>query len=115
MLPAPSRSALPARFRSSRLPLRRATGALSRGGDAQCGGDGLHRERALVIPSTPTSRGVPLPGTGEQPTAPVFIDGKKAATLRGATLSADFKQMVIDDIERRWGQGARAAEFRKSG
>ncbi|HVI14765.1 MAG TPA: hypothetical protein VM822_18060, partial [Pseudolabrys sp.] len=47
---------------------------------------------------------------GEQPTAPVFIDGKKAATLRGATLSADFKQMVIDYIERRWGQAARAAE-----
>jgi (E)-4-hydroxy-3-methylbut-2-enyl-diphosphate synthase len=54
--------------------------------------------------------GISLPGTGEQPTAPVFIDGKKAATLRGATLSADFKQMVIDYIERRWGQGARAAE-----
>ena len=33
----------------------------------------------------------------------MFIDGKKAATLRGATLSADFKQMVIDYIERRWG------------
>ena len=29
--------------------------------------------------------GISLPGTGEQPTAPVFIDGKKAATLRGAT------------------------------
>ncbi|HXX25745.1 MAG TPA: flavodoxin-dependent (E)-4-hydroxy-3-methylbut-2-enyl-diphosphate synthase [Pseudolabrys sp.] len=49
--------------------------------------------------------GISLPGTGEQPTAPVFIDGKKAATLRGATLSADFKQMVIDYIERRWGTG----------
>ncbi|MBN9049675.1 MAG: flavodoxin-dependent (E)-4-hydroxy-3-methylbut-2-enyl-diphosphate synthase [Rhizobiales bacterium] len=54
--------------------------------------------------------GISLPGTGEQPTAPVFIDGKKAATLRGATLSADFKQMVIDYIERRFGAGARAAE-----
>src|SRR6476469_2966665 len=53
--------------------------------------------------------GISLPGTGEQPTAPVFIDGKKAATLRGATLSADFKQMVIDYIERRWGTPARAA------
>src|SRR5689334_13135862 len=40
--------------------------------------------------------GISLPGTGEQPTAPVFIDGKKAATLRGATVSSDFKQMVID-------------------
>ena len=54
--------------------------------------------------------GISLPGTGEQPTAPVFIDGKKAATLRGPTLSADFKQMVIDYIERRFGSGVKAAE-----
>jgi (E)-4-hydroxy-3-methylbut-2-enyl-diphosphate synthase len=53
--------------------------------------------------------GISLPGTGETPTAPVFIDGKKAATLRGATLSADFKQMVIDYIENRWGAVARTA------
>jgi (E)-4-hydroxy-3-methylbut-2-enyl-diphosphate synthase len=53
--------------------------------------------------------GISLPGTGEQPTAPVFIDGKKAATLRGPTLAADFKQMVIDYIERRFGQAGRAA------
>ncbi|HXX08087.1 MAG TPA: flavodoxin-dependent (E)-4-hydroxy-3-methylbut-2-enyl-diphosphate synthase, partial [Pseudolabrys sp.] len=53
--------------------------------------------------------GISLPGTGEQPTAPVFIDGKKAATLRGPTLSADFKQMVIDYIEHRFGTGRRAA------
>ncbi len=53
--------------------------------------------------------GISLPGTGEQPTAPVFIDGKKAATLRGATLGADFKQMVIDYIERRFGAGTRTA------
>jgi (E)-4-hydroxy-3-methylbut-2-enyl-diphosphate synthase len=51
--------------------------------------------------------GISLPGTGEQPTAPVFSDGKKAATLRGPTLSADFKQMVIDYIERRFGGGGR--------
>ena len=48
--------------------------------------------------------GISLPGTGEQPTAPVFIDGKKAATLRGPTLTADFKQMVTDYIERRFGK-----------
>jgi (E)-4-hydroxy-3-methylbut-2-enyl-diphosphate synthase len=53
--------------------------------------------------------GISLPGTGEQPTAPVFIDGRKAATLRGPTLTADFKQMVVDYIERRFGQGARRA------
>ena len=54
--------------------------------------------------------GISLPGTGEQPTAPVFIDGKKAATLRGATLTTDFKQMVVDYIERRWGTGAAPAK-----
>jgi (E)-4-hydroxy-3-methylbut-2-enyl-diphosphate synthase len=54
--------------------------------------------------------GISLPGTGEQPTAPVFIDGKKVATLRGPTLTADFKQMVVDYIERRFGSGQRAAE-----
>ncbi|HEU4660066.1 MAG TPA: flavodoxin-dependent (E)-4-hydroxy-3-methylbut-2-enyl-diphosphate synthase [Pseudolabrys sp.] len=53
--------------------------------------------------------GISLPGTGEQPTAPVFIDGKKAATLRGPTLAADFKQMVADYIERRFGSGTQAA------
>jgi (E)-4-hydroxy-3-methylbut-2-enyl-diphosphate synthase len=47
--------------------------------------------------------GISLPGTGETPTAPVFIDGKKAATLRGPTVAADFKAMVIDYIERRYG------------
>ena len=54
--------------------------------------------------------GISLPGTGETPTAPVFVDGKKVATLRGPTLTADFKAMVIDYIERRFGTGARAAE-----
>src|SRR5262252_7773902 len=57
--------------------------------------------------------GISLPGTGEQPTAPVFIDGKKAATLRGSTLAADFKNLVIDYIERRFGAsgaGRSAAE-----
>jgi (E)-4-hydroxy-3-methylbut-2-enyl-diphosphate synthase len=53
--------------------------------------------------------GISLPGTGEQPTAPVFIDGKKAATLRGAALTTDFKQMVIDYIERRFGQAGQGA------
>jgi (E)-4-hydroxy-3-methylbut-2-enyl-diphosphate synthase len=50
--------------------------------------------------------GISLPGTGEAPSAPVFIDGKKVATLRGPGAAADFKQMVLDYIERRFGQGA---------
>jgi (E)-4-hydroxy-3-methylbut-2-enyl-diphosphate synthase len=53
--------------------------------------------------------GISLPGTGETPAAPVFVDGKKVATLRGATVAAEFKQMVIDYIERRYGVGARTA------
>ncbi|MGH6726317.1 MAG: flavodoxin-dependent (E)-4-hydroxy-3-methylbut-2-enyl-diphosphate synthase [Pseudolabrys sp.] len=54
--------------------------------------------------------GISLPGTGEQPTAPVFIDGKKAATLRGPTLTTDFKKMVIDYIERRFGHAGQSAK-----
>jgi (E)-4-hydroxy-3-methylbut-2-enyl-diphosphate synthase len=53
--------------------------------------------------------GISLPGTGEQPTAPVFVDGKKVATLRGPTLVADFKQMVVDYIEQRYGEAGRSA------
>jgi (E)-4-hydroxy-3-methylbut-2-enyl-diphosphate synthase len=53
--------------------------------------------------------GISLPGTGEAPAAPVFIDGKKAVTLRGPTVSADFQKLVVDYIEKRYGQGARSA------
>ncbi|MEZ0278252.1 MAG: flavodoxin-dependent (E)-4-hydroxy-3-methylbut-2-enyl-diphosphate synthase [Methylibium sp.] len=50
--------------------------------------------------------GISLPGTGEAPAAPVFIDGQKATTLRGPGAADEFKQMVRDYIERRYGQGA---------
>ena len=49
--------------------------------------------------------GISLPGTGEAPTAPVFVDGKKVATLRGPTLVEDFKTMVEDYVTRRFGAG----------
>ena len=54
--------------------------------------------------------GISLPGTGEAPAAPVFIDGKKAMTLRGAGIADEFKQIVENYVERRFGQGAKAAE-----
>jgi len=54
--------------------------------------------------------GISLPGTGESPAAPVFIDGKKAATLRGPTLAQDFMAMVQDYIEKRFGQGHRTED-----
>jgi (E)-4-hydroxy-3-methylbut-2-enyl-diphosphate synthase len=53
--------------------------------------------------------GISLPGTGEQPSAPVFVDGKKAVTLKGPTIAAEFKQMVADYIERRYGADKRDA------
>jgi (E)-4-hydroxy-3-methylbut-2-enyl-diphosphate synthase len=53
--------------------------------------------------------GISLPGTGEQPTAPVFIDGRKAMTLRGPTLARDFQALVTDYIEKRFGERARKA------
>ncbi|MCA0047669.1 flavodoxin-dependent (E)-4-hydroxy-3-methylbut-2-enyl-diphosphate synthase [Mesorhizobium sp. B283B1A] len=53
--------------------------------------------------------GISLPGTGETPTAPVFVDGKKAATLRGPSIASDFEKMVADYIEQRFGRGGKAA------
>jgi (E)-4-hydroxy-3-methylbut-2-enyl-diphosphate synthase len=53
--------------------------------------------------------GISLPGTGEQPAAPVFIDGHKAITLRGPTLAQDFQKLVIDYIEKNYGHAGRDA------
>ena len=54
--------------------------------------------------------GISLPGTGEAPAAPVFVDGVKTVTLRGAGIAADFKKLVIDYVERRFGGRGLAAE-----
>src|SRR3954462_7989934 len=54
--------------------------------------------------------GISLPGTGEAPAAPVFVDGKKFRTLRGPGIAADFKALVIDYIDQRYGAGAKAPE-----
>lgn len=47
--------------------------------------------------------GISLPGTGETPAAPVFVDGHKVKTLRGDNIAADFEAMVGDYIEKRFG------------
>jgi (E)-4-hydroxy-3-methylbut-2-enyl-diphosphate synthase len=47
--------------------------------------------------------GISLPGTGEAPAAPVFIDGEKALTLRGDNIAVEFHQLVETYIERRFG------------
>ncbi len=54
--------------------------------------------------------GISLPGTGEQPAAPVFIDGEKTTTLRGAHIADEFVQLVEDYVARRYGQRSNAAE-----
>jgi (E)-4-hydroxy-3-methylbut-2-enyl-diphosphate synthase len=50
--------------------------------------------------------GISLPGTGESPAAPVFIDGRKSVTLRGERIAEEFQSIVADYIERRFGAGA---------
>ena len=47
--------------------------------------------------------GISLPGTGELPSAPVYVDGKKIATLRGDDLASQFKLIVEDYVKNRWG------------
>ena len=54
--------------------------------------------------------GISLPGTGETPAAPVFIDGQKAMTLRGEGIAAEFKTLVESYIERRFGGTKSATE-----
>lgn len=53
--------------------------------------------------------GISLPGTGETPAAPIFVDGQKVATLRGPNIAADFRIMVADYIEKRFGRSSGAA------
>jgi (E)-4-hydroxy-3-methylbut-2-enyl-diphosphate synthase len=53
--------------------------------------------------------GISLPGTGESPAAPVFIDGKKAVTLRGARIAEEFQALVEDYVERRFGGERKSA------
>ncbi len=49
--------------------------------------------------------GISLPGTGETPSAPVFIDGKKAMTLRGEGIAEEFTRIVDEYVIRRFGGG----------
>ncbi|MBV9529911.1 MAG: flavodoxin-dependent (E)-4-hydroxy-3-methylbut-2-enyl-diphosphate synthase [Bradyrhizobium sp.] len=53
--------------------------------------------------------GISLPGTGEAPAAPVFVDGKKFRTLRGPTIAEEFKALVIDYIGQRYGSATKAS------
>jgi (E)-4-hydroxy-3-methylbut-2-enyl-diphosphate synthase len=47
--------------------------------------------------------GISLPGTGEEPAAPVFIDGEKKMTLRGPGIAAEFHDLVEKYVDERYG------------
>jgi (E)-4-hydroxy-3-methylbut-2-enyl-diphosphate synthase len=47
--------------------------------------------------------GISLPGTGEQPVAPVFVDGERTVTLKGESIAAQFQAIVEDYVRRTYG------------
>jgi (E)-4-hydroxy-3-methylbut-2-enyl-diphosphate synthase len=53
--------------------------------------------------------GISLPGTGESPAAPVFVDGEKKVTLRGERIAEDFQAIVLDYVKTRYGKETAAA------
>ncbi len=53
--------------------------------------------------------GISLPGTGEAPAAPVFVDGEKTVTLRGDTIAADFVGIIDAYVERRYGRAGHSS------
>ncbi|MFS0754421.1 flavodoxin-dependent (E)-4-hydroxy-3-methylbut-2-enyl-diphosphate synthase [Noviherbaspirillum sp. 1P10PC] len=50
--------------------------------------------------------GISLPGTGESPAAPVFVDGKKTVTLRGERIAEEFQAIVLDYVRSHYGNGS---------
>jgi (E)-4-hydroxy-3-methylbut-2-enyl-diphosphate synthase len=52
--------------------------------------------------------GISLPGTGEQPVAPVFIDGERNVTLKGERIAEEFQAIVADYVEKRFGGSQQA-------
>jgi (E)-4-hydroxy-3-methylbut-2-enyl-diphosphate synthase len=52
--------------------------------------------------------GISLPGTGESPAAPVFVDGEKKVTLRGDRIAEEFQAIVLDYVKTRYGKEAAA-------
>ena len=53
--------------------------------------------------------GISLPGTFEEPKAPVYVDGKLKVTLKGDSIVADFLKILEEYVETRYGAGAATA------
>ncbi len=59
--------------------------------------------------------GISLPGTGEVPAAPVYVDGKRTVTLKGETIAEEFKAIVENYVARRFGQESGESPVRRPG
>ena len=55
--------------------------------------------------------GISLPGTGETPVAPVYVDGQKTVTLKGARIAEDFQRIVEDYVRAKYGGATATAEL----
>jgi (E)-4-hydroxy-3-methylbut-2-enyl-diphosphate synthase len=53
--------------------------------------------------------GISLPGSGEKPVAPVFVDGEKTVTLKGERIAEEFQAIVDEYVRTRYGSGGRQA------
>ena len=54
--------------------------------------------------------GISLPGTGESPAAPVFVDGQKTVTLRGERIVEEFQAIVLNYVQKNYGKQALVSE-----
>jgi (E)-4-hydroxy-3-methylbut-2-enyl-diphosphate synthase len=52
--------------------------------------------------------GISLPGTGESPVAPVYVDGERTVTLKGEAIATEFQAIVDEYVNKRYGTPARA-------
>ncbi|OIJ43541.1 flavodoxin-dependent (E)-4-hydroxy-3-methylbut-2-enyl-diphosphate synthase [Massilia timonae] len=59
--------------------------------------------------------GISLPGTGESPAAPVFVDGQKFATLRGERIVDEFKTIVLDYVKKNYGRAGVSSDMSLAG
>ena len=57
--------------------------------------------------------GISLPGTGENPAAPVYVDGQKVVTLRGEHIAEEFKKIVDDYVMRNYARRAAGEKVRR--
>ena len=58
--------------------------------------------------------GISLPGTGEHPVCPVFINGKRGPTLKGDNITEDFQKLISEYVEKRYGKVSLNPQIQKN-